>query len=122
MAAKDKIPAEVVAEARALLGRLTVRELVTREHRRGIFWAGTLCVDGKPVLQVEQHGVGGANRYHPIKGQDRATAEATQQLLEGACSVLGLGDIEPLDTLTAAMEPRMTGLDALPLALAVLGD
>ena len=71
---------------------------------------------GVPLTLAEHADMAERIHENPSKAIDYLKA------LEGAFCVLGLGDIEPLDTLTAAMEPRMTGLDALPLALAVLGD
>lgn len=116
------IPKVVKDQARDLLKRLTMKNLRTLEHGRGVAWTAVLCIDGKPLCEVSQEGRGGGNRYEPIKGGDRAVTERSVALLEGACSVLGLGDSAALDLLTAAMEDGMTGHDALPLARDVLKE
>lgn len=123
MSGASPVPARVVKEARALLARLTIRNFSAHEHRRGIYWSGILCIDGKDVLLVEQEGQGGANRYERAAGLPHQTAVETQALLEGACMVLGLGDDGmALDLLTAAMEPGKTGREALAAALAFMAE
>lgn len=103
-------------EAEALLRRLTMRNLRSREIRTGIYWTGVLTLDGQPILQVTQTGRGEATRYEPATGSDFASARKIEALLTGACTVLGLGDFEALDALTSAMENGQTGFDALSLA------
>lgn len=118
----SKIPAAVKKEAKALLGRITMRNLRSHETRNGIAWTGDLYLDGRPLLRVEQEGRGGANTYDPAKGVEFSDARKWEGLLKGACEVLGLGAFEPLDALTSAMEKGMTGIQALPIALEAMAE
>lgn len=85
------------------------------ETHSGVAWTAKLCLDGKPVLVVEQAGRGGGNTYRPV-GDDFAGARALQRKLAEACVAVGLGPFESLDALTSAMEPGMTGADAVRIA------
>jgi hypothetical protein len=100
--------------ARALLRRVTLTGLRAHETHSGVAWTAKLCLDGTPVLVVEQAGRGEGNTYYPAG--DYATAYALQWKLAEACVAVGLGPLEPLDALTSAMEPGMTGADAVRIA------
>lgn len=101
--------------ARALLRRVTLTGLRAYETHSGVAWTAKLCLDGKPVLVVEQAGHGGGNTYRPV-GDDFAAAYTLQRKLAEACVAVGLGSFEPLDALTAAMDPGMTGAAAVRIA------
>ena len=113
-----EIPRTLTPEAaRAVLARVTARDVRSREHDHGIAWTMTLALDGVPALLVAQAGRGGANTYRPPSG-DLAAARWLETLLGRAAAALGLGDIAPLDTLTAAMVEGATGLDGVAASLA----
>ncbi len=101
------------AQAEAVLGALTVRDFQSMEVRTGIAWNGTLCLEGNPVMRVDQAGNGGCNRYDPPKGApfDEAYVTAKKRLEEAASVVIGKQS-EALDSITACLEPGMTGMDA----------
>jgi len=104
-------------EANILLTRLGCTNLRTCETRNGVAWSSTLTLDGKAVLRVSNEGNGGGNDYYPVKGGDHREARAIETRLTDACKTLGLGDFEPLDTLTCAIEPGMNGMQAAHVAL-----
>lgn len=64
-------------------------------------YTATLYVDGKPTVDCSNHGQGGPDMYHPIKG-DRESLDAVEKALGGPGGMESkIGDL-----LTAWMEER----------------
>ena len=112
----------IARDAEALLRRVTLRDLVTREIRTGIYWSALLCIDGAAALRVTQDGRGGCNVYDPPSGTDYAAAGRVRADLDAACEALGLGAFEPLSTLTAGMVDGDCAFDTLPATRAYLAE
>lgn len=105
------------AEAEQLLRGLTMTNLRAREIRTGIEWSGTLCIEGLPVLFARDAGRGGPVTFEPVMRGARDGSRALQERIAAACVAVGLDAFEPLGLLSCALEPGITGLDAVAIAL-----
>lgn len=98
------------------LDLVTIRSLVTRETRRGIYWRCNLCYKGRVVATLENGGDGGATRIVPFLATPGA-AERVAEIAAAAATAIG-DDFEALDGMVCAMTPGMTGTEGVASYLA----
>lgn len=89
------------------LDLVTIRSLVAKETRRGIYWRCNLCYKGRVVAIVENMGDGGSAIVTPFTATPGAAA-TVKEIEEAAKAAMGTR-FEALDGLLSAMTPGMTG-------------